>query len=66
MRFPALQSRNFVIFTAGNFSAMNALWINRVVIGWLGWPAARRTAGQLRERGRDLLIDRRSIQDWRW
>jgi MFS family permease len=37
MRFPALQSRNFVIFTAGNFSAMNALWINRVVIGWLGW-----------------------------
>jgi hypothetical protein len=26
-----------VIFTAGNFSAMNALWVNRVVIGWLGW-----------------------------
>lgn len=37
MRFPALQSRDFVIYTAGNVSAMNALWINRVVIGWLGW-----------------------------
>lgn len=37
MRFPALQSRDFVVYTAGNFSAMNALWINRVVIGWLGW-----------------------------
>jgi MFS family permease len=37
MRFPALRSKDFVIFTAGNFSATNAIWINRVIIGWLGW-----------------------------
>jgi MFS family permease len=37
MRFPALQSRDFVIYTVGNISAVNALWINRVIIGWLGW-----------------------------
>jgi MFS family permease len=37
MRFPALRSRDFVIFTVGNFSATNAIWINRVIIGWLGW-----------------------------
>jgi MFS family permease len=37
MRFPALQSRDFVIFTAGSVSAVNALWINRLIIGWLGW-----------------------------
>jgi MFS family permease len=37
MRFPALRSRDFVIFTAGNFSATNAIWINRVIVGWLGW-----------------------------
>jgi len=37
MRFPALRNRHFVIYTAGNASAMVALWINRVIIGWLGW-----------------------------
>lgn len=37
MRFPAFQSRDYVIYTAGNFSATNAIWINRVIIGWLGW-----------------------------
>jgi MFS family permease len=37
MRFPALRSKDFVIFTAGNFSATNAIWINRVIVGWLGW-----------------------------
>jgi MFS family permease len=37
MRFPALQSRDFVIYTAGSFASANAIWINRVVIGWLGW-----------------------------
>jgi len=37
MRFPALRSKDFIIFTAGNFSATNAIWINRVIIGWLGW-----------------------------
>ena len=37
MRFPALQSKDFVLYTAGNASAMVALWINRVIIGWLGW-----------------------------
>ena len=37
MRFPALQSKDFVIYMAGNFSATNAIWINRVIVGWLGW-----------------------------
>lgn len=37
MRFPALSSKDFAIFTAGNFSATNAIWINRVIIGWLSW-----------------------------
>jgi len=37
MRFPALQSKDFVHYTAGNTSAMTAIWINRVIIGWLGW-----------------------------
>jgi len=37
MRFPALRSKDFVIYTAGAFSATNAIWINRVIIGWLGW-----------------------------
>jgi MFS family permease len=37
MRFPALRSKDFVLYTAGNASAMVALWINRVLIGWLGW-----------------------------
>ncbi|NND49099.1 MAG: MFS transporter, partial [Rhizobiales bacterium] len=37
MRFQALQSKDFVLYTAGNASAMVALWINRVIVGWLGW-----------------------------
>jgi MFS family permease len=37
MRFPAFHSRDFLLFTAGNFFGLNALWMNRVVIGWLGW-----------------------------
>jgi MFS family permease len=37
MRWPAFKSREFVLFTAGNFSALAALWINRTVAGWLGW-----------------------------
>lgn len=37
MRFPALKSRNFVLYTAGSFASANAIWINRVIIGWLGW-----------------------------
>lgn len=37
MRFPALRNKAFVIYTAGSVSATNALWINRVIIGWLGW-----------------------------
>ena len=37
MRFPALKSKQFLLFTAGNWSAMIAIWINRVLIGWLGW-----------------------------
>ncbi len=37
MRFQALQSKDFVLYTTGSASAMVALWINRVIIGWLGW-----------------------------
>lgn len=37
MRFPALKSKNFVIYTAGNFASANGIWVNRVIIGWLGW-----------------------------
>lgn len=37
MRFPAFKSRDFILFTAGNFFGLNALWVNRVVIGWLAW-----------------------------
>ena len=37
MRFPAFQSRDFILFTVGNFFGLNALWVNRVVIGWLAW-----------------------------
>ncbi len=37
MRFPAFQSREFILFTAGNFFGLNALWVNRVVLGWLAW-----------------------------
>ncbi|MBT4203617.1 MAG: MFS transporter [Rhodobiaceae bacterium] len=37
MRFRALNSKDFQIYTAGNFFAMNGIWINRVIIGWLGW-----------------------------
>ena len=37
MRFPAFQSRDFILFTVGNFFGLNALWVNRVLIGWLGW-----------------------------
>lgn len=37
MRFRSLDSKNFQIYTAGNFFAMNGIWINRVIIGWLGW-----------------------------
>ena len=37
MRFPALRNKAFVTYTAGSVSATNALWINRVIIGWLAW-----------------------------
>ena len=37
MRFPALQSKDFLIYTAGSFASVNAIWINRVIVGWLGW-----------------------------
>ena len=37
MRFPALQSRNFRIYEGGSFFSVNGQWINRVLIGWVGW-----------------------------
>tara|TARA_Y100000590_G_scaffold464719_1_gene634865 strand:+ start:6096 stop:7313 length:1218 start_codon:yes stop_codon:yes gene_type:complete len=37
LNFPSLSSKEFQKYTAGNFFAMNGVWINRVIIGWLGW-----------------------------
>ena len=37
LNFPSLKSGEFKKYTAGNFFAMNGIWINRVIIGWLGW-----------------------------
>ncbi len=37
MRFPALRARDLRIYIFGNFFALNGLWIQRVVVGWLGW-----------------------------
>ncbi|MDG2187007.1 MAG: MFS transporter [Hyphomicrobiales bacterium] len=37
LNFPSLKSKEFQKYTAGNFFAMNGIWINRVIIGWLGW-----------------------------
>jgi MFS family permease len=37
MNFTALRSRNFRIFLAGNLFALNALWMLRVTVGWIGW-----------------------------
>ncbi|MBU92745.1 MAG: hypothetical protein CML88_04370, partial [Rhodobiaceae bacterium] len=37
LNFPSLKSGEFKKYTAGNFFAMNGIWINRVIIGWLAW-----------------------------
>jgi len=37
MRFPAFRSRNFRIYEGGSLFSVNGQWINRVVIGWVGW-----------------------------
>ena len=37
LNFPSLKSNEFKKYTAGNFFAMNGIWINRVIIGWLAW-----------------------------
>ena len=33
----ALKSRTFRLYLAGNFFALNALWILRIIVGWLAW-----------------------------
>ena len=37
MRLPALQSRNFRTYVFGTFFSLHGLWIQRIVVGWLGW-----------------------------
>ncbi|NND50538.1 MAG: MFS transporter, partial [Rhizobiales bacterium] len=37
MRFPALRSPSFRLYEGGGFFSVNGQWINRVVIGWVGW-----------------------------
>lgn len=44
LNFPSLDSKEFQRYTAGNFFAMNGIWINRVIIGWLGWELTNMAA----------------------
>jgi len=37
MNTSALKSRDFRIYLGGNVLALNALWMQRVTIGWLAW-----------------------------
>ena len=33
----ALNSRNFRLYLAGNLFALNAMWMLRIIVGWLAW-----------------------------
>ena len=35
--FAPLSLRDFRVYLGGNFFAINAMWVQRVVIGWLAW-----------------------------
>ncbi len=37
MNLDALRSRSFRIYLFGNLFAVNALWMQRITIGWIGW-----------------------------
>ena len=37
MNLSALNSRNFRLYLAGNLFALNAMWMLRIIVGWLAW-----------------------------
>ena len=37
MNIDALKSRSFRIYLFGNLFAVNALWMQRITVGWIGW-----------------------------
>jgi hypothetical protein len=58
-----LVTNQFAELTAGQWLSVG---YGVAAVGWLGWPAARQTVTQLRERGRAALATGGSIRDWRW
>ena len=37
MNLSALKSRNFRLYLAGNLFSLNAMWMLRIIVGWLAW-----------------------------
>ena len=37
MNINALNSSSFRLYLFGSFIALNGLWIQRIIIGWLAW-----------------------------
>lgn len=37
MNLSALNSRNFRLYLAGNLFSLNAMWMLRIIVGWLAW-----------------------------
>ncbi|MDE0114650.1 MAG: MFS transporter [Albidovulum sp.] len=37
MNLSALKSRDFRLYIAGNLFALNAMWMLRIIVGWLAW-----------------------------
>ena len=37
MNLSALNSRNIRLYLAGNLFSLNAMWMLRIVVGWLAW-----------------------------
>jgi hypothetical protein len=41
MKLSALNHKDFRIYVAGNLFALNALWMQRITIGWIAWELTR-------------------------
>lgn len=41
MKLSALTHKDFRIYVAGNLFALNALWMQRITIGWIAWELTR-------------------------
>ncbi|MYF90554.1 MAG: MFS transporter, partial [Boseongicola sp. SB0676_bin_33] len=37
MNLSALKSRDFRLYLAGNLFSLNAMWMLRIIVGWLAW-----------------------------